>query len=178
MTSVVKYLERLFIGVGALALLAMMLHVTIDVTFKYLFNSPVPLTMEMVTYYYMAAVVFLPLFSLERKGASLVHVELVYGMLSHRIRRVILPAALLLGAIFCACTGYAAWKPAVQAFNAGTYAGSVQIVSIWPTRFFPVIGYALLTLALAFKAFSVIRHGIHDEDDEDLLESVSLEGNE
>lgn len=178
MASLVRYLERIFLFVGALALLGMMLHVTADVLAKYVFNSPVPLTMEMVTYYYMAAVVFLPLFSLERKGASLVHVELVYGMLSLRIRRVLLPAALLLAAIFCACAAYAAWKPAMQALGAGTYAGSVVVVSIWPTRFLPVIGFGLLALTLAIKAFSTIRHGISQDDDEDLLESVTLEGKE
>lgn len=178
MTSIIRCFERLFIGVGALALLAMMLHVTADVVFKYVLHSPVPLTMEMVTYYYMAAVVFLPLFSLERKGANLVHVELVYGMLSRRVRRVMLPAALLLAALFCACAGYAAWKPAMQAFKAGTYAGSLVVVPIWPTRFLPVVGFALLAICLMLKAFNAIRHGIDEEDEEDARQSMSLEGNE
>jgi TRAP-type C4-dicarboxylate transport system permease small subunit len=176
MASVGRYVERVFIFVGGLALLAMMLHVTADVAFKYLFNSPVPLTMEMVTYYYMAAVVFLPLFSLERKDATLVHVELVYGLLAMRVRRVILPAALLLSAIFCACAAYAAWKPAMQAFHTGTYAGSILIVSIWPTRFLPVIGFALLAATLTIKAFNVIRRGIHDEDEKDSSEPSPQEG--
>lgn len=176
MASFGRYVERLFIFVGGLALLAMMLHVTADVVFKYVFNSPVPLTMEMVTYYYMSAVVFLPLFSLERKDATLVHVELVYGLLAMRVRRVVLPAALLLAAIFCACAAYAAWKPAMQAFQTGTYAGSILIVSIWPTRFLPVIGFALLAVTLTIKAIRVIRRGIHDEDENDSPEPGLQEG--
>ena len=178
MTRILTYLERVVLLVGSLALVAMMLHVTADVAFKYLLNSPVPLTMEMVTYYYMTAVAFLPLFALERRGASLVHVELVYGLLSRRIRKVVLPAALLVGAIYCACASYAAWKPAVDALRVGTYAGSVFIVSTWPTRFIPVVGFALLAVTLLIKAFVVIYRGIHDEDDRDLVESVSLEGND
>lgn len=178
MATLARYLERIFIGIGALALVAMMLHVTADVIFKYMFNSPIPLTMEMVTYYYMAAVAFLPLFALERKGASLVHVELVYSLLSLRVRSVLLPAALLLSAIFCACAAYAAWKPAVKAMQAGTYAGSIFIISIWQARFLPVIGFGLLAVVLVLKAFHTVRNGIHDEDAEDLLESVSLDGKE
>lgn len=178
MASLAKYLERIFMGIGALALVAMMLHVTADVFFRYLFNSPVPLTMEMVSYYYMTAVAFLPLFALERKGSSLVHVELVYDLLSLRVRRVLFPAALLLSAVFCASAAYAAWKPAVKAMQAGTYAGSILIVSIWQSRFLPVIGFGLLAVVLLFKAFHIVRNGIHDEDTEDLLESVLLDGNE
>lgn len=177
MVSLARYLERIITGIGALALVAMMLHVTADVFFRYMFSSPVPLTMEMVSYYYMAAVAFLPMFSLERKGTDLVHVELVYGLLSLRVRRVLLPAALLLSAIFCACAAYAAWKPAVKAMQAGTYAGSIFIVSIWQARFLPVVGFGLLAVVLAVKAFQTVRNGIHDEGAEDLLRTVSLDGN-
>lgn len=178
MTAVARTLAGTMNFVGAFALVAMMLHVTADVVSKYLFHYPIPLTMEMVTYYYMTAVAFLPLFSLERKGSSLVHVELVFALLSMRVRRVLLPAVLLAAAVFCACEAYAAWKPAMQAMKAGTYAGSIIIVPIWPTRFLPVIGFGFLTLALVKKAIDCIRHGIHEEDEESALEAMSLEGNE
>ena len=176
MYSLIRRIERWMVFVGGACLVAMMLHVSIDVISKYVFNHPVPLTMEMVSYYYMTAVAFLPLAALERKGASLVHVELVYGKMSRRLRTVVLPMALLASAAYCACAGYAAWKPAVRAMRTGTYAGSDIIVSIWPTRFLPVVGFALLALVLLAKAVNVVRHGIESEGEEDLLESVREEG--
>src|SRR5690606_39539995 len=59
MYSLIRRIERWMIFVGGACLVAMMLHVSIDVISKYVFNHPVPLTMEMVSYYYMTAVAFL-----------------------------------------------------------------------------------------------------------------------
>ena len=178
MRRLLFYIERAVLVIASLGLLAMMLHVSFDVILKYLFKRPLPLTMEMTTYYYMVAVAFLPLFSLERKGTSLVHVELAYALMARRVRRVVLPAALIAAAIYCACAAYAAWKPAVDAMRTGTYAGSLYIVSIWPTRFLPVVGFALLALTLLIKAFLTIVHDLQDEESQDSPDSVSLEGKE
>ncbi|MHA3905028.1 TRAP transporter small permease [Castellaniella sp. WN] len=177
MQTLLDRLERGAVFVGGLALVAMMLHVSFDVIGKFVFNTPLPLTMEMATYYYMTAVVFLPLAALERHGSSLVHVELFYDRLSRRARTVVLPLALSLAAVYCACAGWAAWKPALRAMRSGTYAGSELIVSIWPTRFLPVVGFALLALALLLKTVLILRRGLEAVDrPEDLLETIHEEG--
>src|SRR5690606_10950375 len=49
------------LAAACLMLLLMMAHVTADVVLKWAIHRPVPATLEFVTYYYMAGVVFLPL---------------------------------------------------------------------------------------------------------------------
>lgn len=158
MNNLNVHLSRLLIFIGSIALLAMMLQVTADVIGRYVFNMPVPLTMELVSYYYMVAVAMLPLAALERKGSNLVHVELVYVRMPARLRRVILPVALALSALYCFSAGYAAWKPAISAFEVGAYAGSSTTTAIWPTRFFPVIGFGVLALVLTMKTIVLVRN--------------------
>ena len=155
---ILSYLVRAFTALGAIGLLAMTVHVNVDVVGKYLFSAPAPATIEMVSYYYMAAVAMLPLAALERRG-SLVHVDLLYQGLPARVRRVMHPAALLVASIYCAAAAYAAWEPAIRAWSIGAYAGTSVTVLTWPTRFLPVAGFGLLAIILATKAVGLARQG-------------------
>src|SRR5690606_4887540 len=84
LSSAIVRVMTLFAGVG---LVLMMLQVNADVAGRYLFTMPVPLTMELVTYYYMTLVAFLPLMALERKPGGLIHDELFYGFMPTGLRR-------------------------------------------------------------------------------------------
>ena len=54
-------LANFSLWLGALALVAMMVHVTADVVLKITLNWPVAGTLEIVSYVYMVACTFLPL---------------------------------------------------------------------------------------------------------------------
>ena len=153
---ILRHLVRAFTVLGALGLVAMTVHVNVDVAGKYLFRAPAPATIEMVSYYYMAAVAMLPLAALERRG-SLVHVDLVYQTLPAPVRRILHPAALFVASAYCAAAAYAAWGPAVRAWSVGAYAGTSVTVITWPTRFLPVVGFGLLAAVLAVKAAGLPR---------------------
>lgn len=150
--------------IGGACLVAMMLQVTADVIGKFLFSAPVPVTTEMVTYYYMVGVALLPLYSLERGSSSLVHVELVYARMPSLIKRLVYLASLAAAAAYCFALAYSAYKPAMQAFATGTYAGSLYTVIIWPTRFFPIAGFGLLGLVLSAKFILVLAGRLTDQD--------------
>lgn len=151
-----RQLVGAFTLIGALGLVAMTVHVNVDVLGKYLFSAPAPATIEMVSYYYMAAVAMLPLAALERRG-SLVHVDLLYQSLPVRVRLILHPAALGVASAYCFAAGYAAWEPAVRAWSVGAYAGTSVTVMTWPTRFIPVAGFGLLAVVLALKAAVLLR---------------------
>lgn len=159
-----RVVARAFTFVGALGLIAMMLHVNVDVAGKYLFDMPAPATLEMVSYYYMAAVAMLPLAAMERRS-GLVHVDLLYQTLPRGPRRALLITALILSAAYCASVSYAAWTPAMKAWRVGAYSGSTVTVLTWPTRFLPVAGFALIALTLLLQAVAlVIGEADPDED--------------
>jgi TRAP-type C4-dicarboxylate transport system permease small subunit len=143
--------------VGGVSLIAMMLHITLDVAMKYAFNSPVPATLETVSYYYMAGVAFLPLAGLERHDA-LIHVELFYEKLPEGVRWLVLALALLLAAGYCGAAAWAAVKPAMHAYDVGAYTVGLVALITWPTRFLPIIGFGLLATVLLWKLALHLRH--------------------
>lgn len=155
MLRAIRLLARIFALGGALGLVAMMLHVNVDVAGKYLFNLPAPATLEMVSYYYMAAVAMLPLAAMERKS-GLVHVDVLYQHLPAGLRRALLILALALSAAYCAAIAWAAWEPAMKAWRVGAYTGTTVTVVTWPTRFLPVAGFALIAVMLVAQAAAVL----------------------
>ena len=73
---VLNYTSTLVAWVSGAALLLMMLHIAADVALRYLFSAPLHGTVEIVSTYYMVAVVFLPLALIELRNGHIV-VELV-----------------------------------------------------------------------------------------------------
>src|SRR6266567_2009403 len=65
-SAAVGGLGRLLMVPAGIALILMMLHVNADVVGRLLLNHPIPVTIEVVSYYYMVAVIFLPLAAVER----------------------------------------------------------------------------------------------------------------
>lgn len=57
---VIDAISAVLMVVGSIALMLMMVHVTVDVVGKFVFSQPVPMTLEIVSNYYIVAVVFLP----------------------------------------------------------------------------------------------------------------------
>ena len=47
--------------IAGIAIALMMLHVSLDVAFRYLLGAPLPGTLTIVTYYYMVIAAFVPL---------------------------------------------------------------------------------------------------------------------
>lgn len=141
--------------IGGAAIVVMMLHICADVVLKYTIGVPVPATLEMVSYYYMSAAIFLPFAALERDG-SLVFVEILYDHFGARTRTLFHVLGLSLSVVYCVFLAYAAWSPALRAFSVGSYAGTLTQVSIWPTRFLPVVGFGLLAAMMLAKIVAIL----------------------
>lgn len=142
--------------VGGVALVAMMVHVTADVVGKYFFNAPLPMTLEMVSNYYMVAVVFLPLGAVERMNGH-IHVELVYSGLPRLGRRLVDLLAYGLGVFFFAMLTDTSFAVALRKMQVGEFIMGSYSVIIWPSRFLVPLGAALITLLLALK---LLRSGL------------------
>lgn len=136
--------------IGAVALVLMMTQVTLDVLGKYLFNQPVPMTLEAVSNYYMVAVVFLPLGAVERRNGH-IHVELIYGYLPRIPRRVLDVLAYGLGVAFMGLLTQSTWVVAVRKYEVGEFIMGSYSVITWPSRFLVPAGAAVITLLLFLK---------------------------
>ncbi len=137
--------------VAAVAVVAMMLHVNLDVLGRYLFNAPLPMTTEVVSAYYMVAVVFLPLAAIEWRDGH-ISVEIVTQFIGARTQRLLLIITGLLAAAYFAAITWRTWLVAIDKYQLGEFITGVATLSIWPTRFLVPLGCGLIVVVLVIKA--------------------------
>jgi len=129
----------------------MMMHVTVDVTGRVLFNHPLVGTIEIVAAYYMVAIAFLPLGYIVGHEGHIV-VELFTRGLSPRGK---FRLDLFVDIVTCAYISLFAWETAAEATDQ-TVVGEVWetatgFVAIWPSRWLLPIGCVLMALFLLVR---------------------------
>lgn len=155
MATIARALDALsggFAAIGRLVLLLTMLHVTVDVLMRFLLNMPLTGTIEISSYYYMIAIVFLPLAAVEQRNGH-ISVEIVAQHLGEASQRMLVGIVSLVCAVFYGLLTWRTWLEAVEKAHVGeTYASSMDL-AIWPPRFLMPLGCGLLTVVLLWKAW-------------------------
>ena len=142
--------------IGAIGLIALLLHVAADVLTRNLLDRPIPATNEIASRYYMVAIAFLPLAWVERRG-GMVRVEILDALASPRFMRVSeFLVSLLAAAVYFVLT-YVTWVDALKSWRTGTFVDVLghQIV-VWPTSFLPTAGFALAGIVTLLRMFAVL----------------------
>ncbi len=142
----------LFSGLSGFALILMLVHVNVDVIGKYFFSVPVPLTIEIVSHFYMVAVVFLPLALVERGNAH-ISVELFSQYFSDRIKRWQSFGVMIVCALYYMALTYRTFLDALDKLETREFIMGSMPVPIWPVRFFLPLGCGLITIVLLYKAW-------------------------
>ena len=63
----IRWLSFSLMLLGGVAMLLMMIQITADVFMKHFFNQPITGTLEMVSFYYMTGIIFLPFAYIQTK---------------------------------------------------------------------------------------------------------------
>lgn len=142
--------------IGSIAVGLMMVHITADVVGKFVFFSPVPATITMVSNYYMVVVAFLPLALAERRNSHIsveVLTELFPARVQHHINGL---TYVLSGAVF-SLLAYRGFTDAFKKQDMGSFIMEQGTkVLIWPGHYLLPIGAALMVLVLLFKFISYL----------------------
>lgn len=145
--------------VGAVATIALMLHVVADIALRNLFNRPIPATYEVVVNYYMVALAFIPLAWVEKSGA-MVQVEVINGALSPLMMRISDALVALISAAIYGALAWVTWQVAVRNTGVGSFVTANQMrVPTWPAYWLPPTGFALAAMAALLKLPALVRHG-------------------
>lgn len=137
--------------VGAVATIALMLHVVADIALRNLINQPIPATYEVVVNYYMVALAFIPLAWVEKSGA-MVQVEVINGALSPVMLRISDALVALISAAIYASLAWFTWQVAIRNTGVGSFVTANQLrVPTWPAYWFPPVGFALAAMAALLK---------------------------
>lgn len=140
--------------VGAMAVALMMLHVSLDVVARYIFNTSIPGTMTLVSYYYMIVTAFIPLAYAEQKDAH-ISVEVLTEHFPKSVQNHLAGWMLLLSTVIFGLLTTRSWQEAVvkMATNASISQGETTII-IWPAYYILPLGFALMT-AISFYKFII-----------------------
>ena len=135
----------------------MMMHITVDVTGRVLFNHPLEGTIEIVSGYYMVAVAFLPLGWIAAHEGHII-VELFTRGLS---KRNTLRLDSVVNAVTFAYMTLFAWQTGVSAVaemeTGEVWETATGFVAIWPSRLMLPIGCALMAAYLLMRVIRDIR---------------------
>lgn len=135
--------------ITAIPVLAMMVHVTLDVVLKYTINTPIQGTLEITAYYYMVAIVVLPMAFVEFTRQSIA-VDLFYQMMSQPIKVATTALVLLLCAAGYGGLAYISWPDALEALAKREIVMGTVNIYIWPARFLLPGALAVTTLVCLY----------------------------
>lgn len=161
-----RFLDRFVMVVAAIGLLAMMVHITVDVLGALLLNAPLALTSTYVTQYYMIAVAFLPVMAAEFRGAH-ISVDLFFKRLPPRARHVVRILVLALALAVYLMLTIQSWQQAMSKFASGAFVyehGSRVVV--WPSYFMLPVGFGLSGLIIAGR-LALALMGVDEPEPED-----------
>ena len=153
-------LNKVYMIAGGIGLVLMAVHVTLDAVGKYLFSVPIPATLEIVAYYYMPAVVALPLTFVEIKNGH-VAVEMIHDLFPAPVRRWNLFINGLITVGFIGTLTWLAAREAWRKFLIGEFMFGEYPIIIWPGRVIFVLGVAFFTFVVVIKTIGFMRSG-HD----------------
>lgn len=143
--------------IGALGVVAMLLHVGADVVARNLFDRPIPATNEIVSRYYMVLIAFLPLAWVER-GNAMVSVELLDMVMPPGLRRVSDLLVALIASVIYAAIAWVTLQSALSEWRVGSFVDVLgREVPVWPTYFLPPAGFCLAALVTLLRAAHSVR---------------------
>ena len=151
LNSVVRRIDAALLVLGAVGLVAMMVHISADVLSGLLFNAPIAVTSAYVTQYYMIAVAFLPLAAGEFRGAH-IGVDLFVKRLPEGARHGLETAVLVLCLAVYAMLAVQSWQQAMSKLASNAFMmEQTTRVSVWPSYFMLPLGFGLIGLLIAVK---------------------------
>ena len=154
MDRLLRWLEvpiHALLWLGLLAGFLMLLHVSVDVAGRTVFNHPFAGTTEIVSAYYMVAAAYLPWAWIARNDNH-IHVELFAQLMPRALRTALDPIVNLLTIVYVSLFTWQTFVRAVQQTQAGEVwqAGS-GYVPVWPSRWMLPIAGGLMVLYMVVR---------------------------
>jgi TRAP-type C4-dicarboxylate transport system permease small subunit len=146
--SGVRRLDWALICVAGLAAFLMMAQVCIDVIVRFVLGRQIEATIEIVSAYYMVALVFLPLAYVERSDGHIA-ADVVVQLLSPRtrlvLRRLVDAVVLIAMSVLCYCTLVEAVNRTIEG---ELWRSGEALLPIWLSRWLLPIGSGAMVVTI------------------------------
>jgi TRAP-type C4-dicarboxylate transport system permease small subunit len=132
--------------IGMLAMLLMAFHVCINISVRWLTGRDIEMTLEIVTYYYMVALVYLPMAFIDRAGGHII-ADLFSQFMSERaVRRIDALFRVLLAAFFAVLFWVTLRDAIERTIDGEAVMSAFGPFDVWQSRWSVVIGFGLACL--------------------------------
>ena len=153
-----KFFNRLcswLMFVGGFGVIAMMLNIVADVIAKLVWNAPIQGTVEMSSYYYMVALVMLPMAFVEMQDQQ-ISVDLLFNHFPNWLQKLALFLSCIAAAAILVVMAWRTGLDAVRALRVGEVVMGGREVIVWPSRMVLPFGFGLASLAAFIRAVLVV----------------------
>ena len=119
-------------------------------------NAPIQGTVEISSYYYMVALVMLPMAFVEMQDQQ-ISVDLLFNHFPDWLQKVALIFSCLAAAAILAVMTWRTGLDAMRALRVGEVVMGGREIIVWPSRIVLPLGFGLASLAALLRAFLVLR---------------------
>lgn len=149
--KVLSWITNITTVIGGLVITLMMLHISLDVVMRYFFNTSLPGTITIVSYYYMIVAAFIPLAFAEQKDAH-ISVEVITEHLHPLIQKHLTNLAYLFSTAVFSLLTVRSWEEAEKKRGYGvSIVQGTDSISIWITYYILPLGCGLMALITLYK---------------------------
>ena len=165
MTLIYRWTDQIARGqlaLAAIAICSILFAISLDVILRTTLRAPLTGTMEVVSFYCMVPVVFLPIMLLELRGEH-IETDLFYRLFPLSFKRVsiIISGTLSIG-IYGLLT-FITFEQALSSTSRGEVSMGVNLMPIWPVRWILPIAFSTSALgALLLLIRNLSRKSPHD----------------
>lgn len=155
----VRVATSLLLIAGSAAIGLMMLHISADVIMRQVWGTPIVGTLEYVTYFYMVAVVFLPLANAQENKAHVI-VEVISGLLPARVNFWVDCGAQIFTLGYVGFIAWWGWQETARSLTRNEVVTIIQTdVPLWPTRLLVPLGLGMMAIVIVAQLVTSIRRG-------------------
>jgi TRAP-type mannitol/chloroaromatic compound transport system permease small subunit len=141
--------------VGGAGIILMMVNITLDVVLKIFWNAPIQGTIEISSYYYMVAIVMLPMAMVEYDDEQ-ISVDLLFNHFPNWLKRSCLLITFGATAVMLSIMTWRTGLDAVRAFKVGEVVMGSREIIVWPARCMLPLGFGLAAVAAVLRAIRLL----------------------
>jgi TRAP-type C4-dicarboxylate transport system permease small subunit len=142
--------------VGGVSIIFMMANITLDVVLKVFWNAPIQGTVEISSYYYMVAIVMLPMAMVEYDDEQ-ISVDLLFNHFPDWLKKICLLITFGSTAAMLSIMTWRTGLDAARAFKVGEVVMGSREIIVWPARCMLPLGFGLAALAAVLRAAMLLR---------------------
>lgn len=142
--------------VGGLGIILMMLNISLDVILKVFWNTPIQGTIEISSYYYMVAIIMLPMAMVEYDDEQ-ISVDLLFNHFPDWLKRTSLVITFVATMGMLSIMTWRTGLDAVRAFKVGEVVMGSREIIVWPARCMLPLGFGLAAVAAVMRAIMLLR---------------------